>query len=509
MHTALMPMMPDRSLLNRRWHRAARRYACFGLVAALAGGLGHPSPASAQLRREAPTSLTDAEFWDFFASKSEPDGSFLSENFVSNETSFQNVIPTLQGSLTPGGVYMGVGPEQNFTYIANLKPRMAIIVDIRRQNAMEHLMYKALFELSPTRVSFVEHLFSRPMARPIAATAPVADLFDAADTTAPSDSAFRANGAAIIRTLTTKHHFALSQTDIASIEHVYRVFYEAGPSVNYGYRAGATGIIRTSYPTFSMLQSATNADSLPMAFLASEANYQSVRDLEGRNLVIPVVGDFAGPKAVQSVGAYLEDRGMTVTAFYLSNVEQYLFQQNAADRFYRNVAALPIDSTSTFIRSVPRIGGMFGGPGGFFNLGGFGNLTIGGGAAVTSYSLSIVDSGGVRVVRTMQDSAGTMVVHVMRDSGGKMVADSTRGTASASTDSLFANRLRGLGIAIDSTPPAAPGAGTPRLPTSSIAMGGELTSGIAPIRTTLGDFANHRLMTYQDVIAMTKTTGWK
>ena len=109
-----------------------------------------------------PTALSDAEFWEFFTSMSEPGGSFVSENFVSNETSFQDVIPTLQKSLTPGGVYLGVGPEQNYTYIANLKPRMAVIFDIRRQNAMHHLMYKALFDLSPTRAEFVARLFSRP-----------------------------------------------------------------------------------------------------------------------------------------------------------------------------------------------------------------------------------------------------------------------------------------------------------------------------------------------------------
>jgi hypothetical protein len=121
--------------------------ALFGLAAIVAVLATAPSAYDAQLRRTAPDSLTDREFWDIFTNLSEESGTFPSENFVSNEQTFQHVIPTLQRSLTPGGVYLGVGPEQNFTYIANLKPRMAVIFDIRRQNAMAHLMYKALFEL--------------------------------------------------------------------------------------------------------------------------------------------------------------------------------------------------------------------------------------------------------------------------------------------------------------------------------------------------------------------------
>src|SRR4051794_26584528 len=147
------------------------------------------SASSAQLKRSAPTGLSDAEFWDFFTSMSEPGGSFVSENFVSNEVTFQHVIPALQKSVSKDAVYLGVGPEQNFTYIANLKPRMAIIFDIRRQNAMAHLMYKAIFEMSPTRGEFVSHLFSRPLTGRVATTAKVADMFAVAEAATPSDSA--------------------------------------------------------------------------------------------------------------------------------------------------------------------------------------------------------------------------------------------------------------------------------------------------------------------------------
>src|SRR3970040_55477 len=153
------------------------------LMLMFAGGI----PARAPSPVAAPDSVTDAEFWKFFTTMSEPDGYFLSENFVSNEVSFQDVIPTLQRSLTRNGVYLGVGPEQNFTYIANLGPRMAVIFDIRRQNAMQHLMYKALFGRSPPRAEFVARLFSRPSVASLGTGILVKALFDSAVVAPPSD----------------------------------------------------------------------------------------------------------------------------------------------------------------------------------------------------------------------------------------------------------------------------------------------------------------------------------
>src|SRR5690349_22786067 len=111
------------------------------------------SPARAQ--QSIPPKLGDEEFWRLVTTLSEPGGFFRSDNFVSNETTFQYVIPELQRTHAPGGVYLGVGPDQNFTYIVALKSKISYIIDIRHQNAIEHLMYKAAIEMSPTRADFL------------------------------------------------------------------------------------------------------------------------------------------------------------------------------------------------------------------------------------------------------------------------------------------------------------------------------------------------------------------
>jgi hypothetical protein len=60
-----------------------------------------------------------------------------------------------------------------------------------------------------------------------------------------------------------------------------------------------------------------------------------------------VVADFAGPKTFRAIGAWVRARNANVTTLYTSNVEQYLFQERKWDDFRRNVAALPLDETST------------------------------------------------------------------------------------------------------------------------------------------------------------------
>jgi hypothetical protein len=112
---------------------------------------------------------------------------------------------------------------------------------------------------------------------------------------------------------------------------------------------------------------ATDAAGVQRSFLATEARFRFLRDLQVRNLIVPVVGDFGGPKAIRAAGDYVKQHGATVSAIYASNVEQYLFQSGDAwRRYYESVATLPTDSTSMFIRSVGSFGG--GGGGGYPRL---------------------------------------------------------------------------------------------------------------------------------------------
>ena len=308
-----------------------------------AGGWTPGSAVSAAL----PARLSDGDYWKLIQEFSEPDGFFPSQNLVSNEDTYQVVIPELQRLIKPGGVYVGVGPDQNFTYIAALKPAMVFLPDVRRGNSHMHLMYKALMEMSADRAGFVSRLFSRQEPEGLGTNATASDLFTAFATVEPSRAMYAQTLEAILAVL-TKRGYKPEEFDIRGIEYIFSSFFAAGPYLSYS-SAPATG--RSRYPSFDELQRATDADGLARGYLANEDNYRVVRDLQRRNLIVPLIANFAGPKTLRAIGTWVRERDARVTTFYASNVEQYLFQDGIWGSFAENLAALPTDASSTFIRS--------------------------------------------------------------------------------------------------------------------------------------------------------------
>lgn len=329
------------------WRAAPVRATLAALVAIC---LLVPVSAADRAGNSLPPRLSDAEFWQLVVGMSEPNGSFQSDNLVGNERPLQQVVPLLE-SMARGGAYVGVAPDQNFTYIAALEPRIAFIVDIRRGNLLEHLMYKAILELSPTRADFVARLFSMPpLPEPPGTDASVAEIFREYGGVAGSPALFEENLRAITAVLVGRHGFPLSTEDLAAIRAIYAAFFEFGPAITYASTGGSSG--GRTMPSYAELQQETDRNGRACGYLASETRYRTVRAFQERNLLVPIVGDFAGPKALRAVGTYLKAHGATVTAFYVSNVEQYLFRNAVAPAFYANVATLPLDRSSVFIRST-------------------------------------------------------------------------------------------------------------------------------------------------------------
>jgi len=348
------------------------------LVVALAAIAWPAAAGRARPTAEVPVQLSDAAFWRLSQAFSEPGGTFHSDNFISNEGRFQDVIPDLVARVKPGGVYLGVGPEQNFTYIAAVRPRLVFIVDVRRGNLHEHLLYKALFELSADRAEFLSKLFSRKRPAGLSASTPVAALFAAYHDVAPAPELYAANLKAVLDVLNVQHHLALSNEDQDGIDYVYHsAFFKDGPELGYALTgSGRTGGV----PSYADLMAMTDAAGKAWSYLATEARFGFLKDLESKNLIVPVVGNFGGDRALRAVGAHVRELGARVNTFYLSNVEQYLRQDGLWDAFCANVASMPLDASSTFIRSVRGMGAGgrggrgAGGPGGLNFLSSLGDM---------------------------------------------------------------------------------------------------------------------------------------
>ena len=303
-----------------------------------------------------PEQLTDTAFWTLSQELSEPNGFFQSDNLLSNEIWMQYVIPELLTRAQPRRVYLGVGPEQNFTYIAALKPSMVFIVDVRRGNMHLHLMYKALFEMSADRADFLSRLFSRKRPDGLTTRSSAAELFGAYAQVPSSEALYLQNLKAVREHLVTTRGIPLGAEDLGGVEYVMHAFYSHGPGIHYNANRG--GGFGRRMPDYVELMLSTDEQGTNRAYLASEESFQFLKQLHSRNLLVPVVGNFGGDKALRAVGRYIREGGSTVAAFYLSNVEQYLGQQGLLETFCGNVAALPLDAHSTFIRSVRRGRGM-------------------------------------------------------------------------------------------------------------------------------------------------------
>jgi hypothetical protein len=317
-------------------------------VTVLAAGLWL-SPRAHVAGQSLPAKISDKDFWAMIGRLSEPAGFFRSDNLISNEMAFQQVIPELQKSQRRG-VYVGVGPDQNFTYITALRPKMAFIIDIRRQNMLLHLMYKALVEMSTDRADFLSRLFSRAKPAGLAADATAQTLLDAFEAVSADEMLQQQNLRAIFDDLERTHGFPLTEADENSIKFVYTSFYLGGPDLRYSFpRSDFAG--PQWFPTYAELMVQTDLRGENHSYIASAKNFAVLQEYERNNLIVPLVGDFGGEHAIRAVGDYLKEHDATVTAFYTSNVEQYLFQGDPWKKFFTNVATLPLDEHSTFIRA--------------------------------------------------------------------------------------------------------------------------------------------------------------
>ena len=351
----MKPANPANRILGKeRWPRgrwAGRSVLVLALAIVLPG-----SSLPAQ-RRVAPSSspIPAAEFSRIVQQFSEEGGYFQSDNFTSNETAYLHILSRLEELGVSGGAYLGVGPEQNFTYIAKIRPRIVFIVDIRRQALIQHLLYKAVFHLAETRAQFLAWLFSEPIPGPtvLATKASVEDLMEYVTTAPATAEAFRANLTTIRRTIERDFRIPLASEDVEALEYIYSAFWQANLRISFRFGIrGYPSAWRGGFPTLRDLILATDQNGNQGNFLADEADYQFVRSLHRQNRIIPIVGDFAGSKAIAAVGDYLRKNGYTVSAFYTSNVEQFLFGNDVYGKFAENVRRLPVKDNSVFIRAV-------------------------------------------------------------------------------------------------------------------------------------------------------------
>ena len=303
---------------------------------------------SAPASRVANAARDHKAFAALSARLSEPGGYFDSDNLISNETSYLHVMGKLREIGVSGGVYIGVGPDQSFSYIAKIRPKMAIMIDIRRDNLLQHLLFKSLFSRARNRIEYLCEFFGKPFPKTRGwESRGIKELADYIDSTASDQKLFE-KSLKDVRQDAQKYGIPLSQSDLESIGKVQRAFFSAGLDIRYSSYHRPP---RSIYPPYRDLLLETDLSGNQQNYFNSEDDFQFLKKLEDQGMVVPVVGDLSGPQAMKAIGQYIAEIKERVSAFYVSNVEFYLQRQGTFDKFIENVKSLPIDSRSVIIRS--------------------------------------------------------------------------------------------------------------------------------------------------------------
>lgn len=325
-----------------------RRPTWLAAAASLAVALSGCADGRAAARADA-AQARDTSFAGLVAWLSEPGGFFDTDNLISNERSYLHVTGALERLGVRGGAYLGVGPDQNFSYIARVRPEVAFIIDIRRDNMLHQLLFKALFASARNRVEFLALLFgvqapADPAEWDRRTIGELVEYIDAAPRVPDGGAALVAD----VRQAVRSYGVPLSDADLETVATFHRTFISAGLGLRFN---SFNRRPQPYYPTYRQLVLEVDLDGRQRSYLADENDFQFVKALEARDRVIPVVGDLAGPHAVRAVAGYLEARGIPVSAVYTSNVEFYLWGDGTFGGFGDNMAALPRDARSVIIRS--------------------------------------------------------------------------------------------------------------------------------------------------------------
>jgi hypothetical protein len=317
-------------------------------VAALLGGL-----VSCARGGQPPESAAPAlpSYGALIEELSEPAGYFDTDNLISNEASFLQVADHLEpGSIGRGGAYLGVGPDQNFTYAARLRPRWAFIVDVRRQNLVQHLLFRFLFENSPTPFEYLKLLFSLDCAdAPLGIVGEDPEILIAAlESCEPDRVSLERHLAAAVRFIEGDLGMRLSGEDREGLRSILDAFFSAQLDLRF-HSYGRPPM--HFYPSFRQLLLSRSPSGRRSHFLTSADDYAFVRELARSGRLVPVVGDLSGPKALREIARLLRQQGESVSAFYTSNVEFYLMRSGRYADFVANVEALPLRQESLFIRA--------------------------------------------------------------------------------------------------------------------------------------------------------------
>ena len=197
-----------------------------------------------------------------------------------------------------GGVFIGLGTDQNYLMAAWAKPEVLVPLDFDQMVVNIHYVFRVIFLKAKTPEEFIS-LWSEE------------------------------NEASTRELLKT----AYADRSEAFRKGILRAFKQGAKFV----RRRLTRIVKS----FGRLGIPT--------FLSDQGQYQYIVDMFKANRIFPVRGDLTAQKTVKQVGDAARKCGLTIRTLYLSNAEQYF---KFTDDYRNNMLSLPFDDKTYVIRTA-------------------------------------------------------------------------------------------------------------------------------------------------------------
>lgn len=304
----------------------------------------------AGLPGQPPGHLSKRQFQQLILELSESPGVFDTDNLVSNESSYLHVVSHLRQMVKPGGAYVGVGPDQNFTYITHARSSVAFIVDVRRDNLLLHLYLKQLFQDAPNRWRYLSFLFGKPLPSemPLPSSADVVELVSTFKHLPADRHYFEANFERFWRSIREQFPKLSREEDRPILYRMAASFFEEGLALKYRSHGR---LPRPYYPSYEQLMLERDLEGRPGHYLNLKRDFQFLKEMQEENRILPVMGDFGGKKALRAIARYLREQETPVSVFYTSNVEFYLFRSRTFSQFMDNIGSFPLHPDSLLLRS--------------------------------------------------------------------------------------------------------------------------------------------------------------
>lgn len=286
-----------------------------------------------------------------------PSGPASADNLMTNEDSIASVMDQAGREVPRDTVYLGVGPDQNFSLIAATRPDSAFILDFRKKNQLLHFLHRALLHVSNDQVEYLAHFWARSFIK--CATAPInanrreisaGELICGFKNTDFQKQLFENAQAKVSEQIRLLNY--VSADELTEIRRIHARLAGAGLQARF--------LALKMYPQMQSLVQALTRSGKPGHWLGSDQHFQTIRELQTKNRIIPIVADWAdSPKNTQSsafqrLSDWLISNQKQVGCIYISDVEFFLMRTSIFDKYIENLGQLPIHEEARIIRTSTR-----------------------------------------------------------------------------------------------------------------------------------------------------------